>query len=496
MTTNTPPRPEQVRAARSLLGWSQQDLAEKAGVAVSTVADFERSQRNLVPNNAFAIRQALEVAGIRFTETGVSHGFHWTFMTENGMSHLVVAFTPDANETVIDFASIFGTVDLPKVSINTIQCVTPELRNKVVNFVDRHAVKAPHLFRLRKMITDIPDGEFFLLLPTPPTSTAEQYQYERVLHQLNHPQEQPLDEDMQVFGRLLALYDLCTPRTDKRVDIGNARKVDRTCRFCGGTTKTGAKFDKEAHAIPAALGNKFLKLADECDTCNEYFGNELEPTLVELLNIQRVFLGIEARGGLPTAKFPGGTIFHDNKDGKRMVVISGKISEDASGVLSAQLGSGKPIVPQSFYRALSKIALSVIPEEELLVLKKTAKWVRYGESASAPLPKIAAAVVMLPPDPSAQITLYVRKEPHPKMPHVVCEFRLGCYMYVYVLPFSERDEGDLIGFFEEEDFKQTFHHYAFVPSWTQQDYSGTQEIQVIQKMTMSPRNTSNGNQPS
>ena len=70
------PRPEQIRAARSLLGWSQNDLASRAGVAVSTVADFERGQRNPVPNNASAIRYALESAGVQFTETGVSHGFH------------------------------------------------------------------------------------------------------------------------------------------------------------------------------------------------------------------------------------------------------------------------------------------------------------------------------------------------------------------------------------------------------------------------------------
>ncbi len=492
MLQDISPRPEQIRAARSLLGWSQQDLAAKAGVAVSTVADFERGQRSPVPNNALAIRQVLEMVGIMFTDTGVSHGFHWTFMTERGVSALVVTFTPEVTEPVIDFASIFGTVDPPKVSISTVQCVTPELRSRVSYFCDRHGAKAPHLFRLGKMLTDMSDGEFFLLLLTPPTSTAEQYQYERVLHQLNHPQEQPLDEYMQVFGRLLAQYDLCAPRTDKRIDIGNARKAKRTCRFCGGTTKTGARFHKEAHAMPAALGNKYLKLADECDVCNQYFGDEIEPTLVELLNIQRVFLGIEARGSLPTVKFPGGRMFRNNKDDKLMVVVSEKISKDASGVLSAQLGN-KPIVPQNFYRALSKIALSVIPEKELPALAKTVRWVRYGEPASEPLPKIAAAVVMLPPDPSAQITLYIRKEPHSKMPHVVCEFRLGCYMYVYALPFSECDEGDLIGFFEEEDFKQTFRHYGFVPSWSQQDYSGNQEIQVIQNITLQPRNAPSSN---
>ncbi|WP_084168238.1 helix-turn-helix domain-containing protein [Paraburkholderia acidipaludis] len=487
------PRPEQVRAARSLLGWSQQDLASKAGVAVSTVADFERGQRSPVQNNALAIQRTLETAGVQFTETGVSHGFHWTFMTERGMSDLIITFTPEAVEPVVDFASIFGEVEPPKVAISKIHCATPELRSKVTDFVDRHGAKLPHLHRLNKMLADMNDGEFFLLLPTPPSSTAEQYQYERALHQLNHPQKQPLDEHLQLFGLLLEKYDLHNPRTDKRFDIGNARTDDRTCRFCGRTKETGAKFKKEAHAIPASLGNKHLKLCDECDECNGHFGTEIEPTLVELLNVQRVFLGIESRGTSPVIKFPGGQLFRDKKHDNLMVMASRNISEDASGVLRARLDSGKLIVPQNFYRALSKIALSVIPEEELAALKKTIRWVRYGESPSGPLPKIAAAVVMLPPDPSAQITLYVRKESSKTLPHVVCEFRLGCYLYVYALPFSERDDGDLIGFFEQPEFQETFRHYALVPSWNQQDYSGNKEIQVIQNITLRPSNAPDRN---
>lgn len=62
-------------------------------------------------------------------------------------------------------------------------------------------------------------------------------------------------------------------------------------------------------------------------------------------------------------------------------------------------------------------------------------------------------------------------------------------MYVYALPFSENDEGNLIGFFEEEDFKQTFRHYGFLHSWRQQDYSANKEIEVIQSITLQPRNT-------
>jgi len=488
MQSDIVPRLEQVRAARSLLGWSQQELATRAGVAVSTVADFERGLRTPVPNNALAIRQALERSGVVFTETGVSHGFHWAFMTERGISGLIVTFSPESPQPVIDFASIFGKVEPPKISISTIQCVTPELRSKVADYIVRHGAKAPHLYRLRKMLEDMHDKEFFLVLPTPPSSTAEQLRYEQILHQLNHPEESSQAQAQQeLFGQLLEHYDIHNPRTDKRVDIGNPRKADRTCRFCGGTLATGARFDKEAHAIPAALGNKYLKLCDECDECNEYFGNTTEPTLVELLNIQRVFLGIESRGSLPTVQFSGGQMYHDDKQEeykKLMVVVSDKISQDASGVLTAKLSGGKSIVPQDFYRALAKIAMSVIPEKELPSLTRTARWVRYGESFGKPLPKIVAAVVMLPPESSAQITLHIRKQSHPTLPHVVCEFRLGCYMYVYVLPFSDRDSSDLMGFFEHEEFRKTFRHYTMVPSWSQQDYSGTEEIPLIQNITM------------
>jgi transcriptional regulator with XRE-family HTH domain len=70
----TPPTPSQVKAARALLAWSQQDLARNAGVAVSTVADFERGSRTPIPNNAESIRATLQNAGITFPPGGAVVG--------------------------------------------------------------------------------------------------------------------------------------------------------------------------------------------------------------------------------------------------------------------------------------------------------------------------------------------------------------------------------------------------------------------------------------
>ena len=57
--------PEQSRAARGWLGWSQVELAKRANVSVGTVRNFEQGLKNPVPNNIAAIRRAIEASGIR-----------------------------------------------------------------------------------------------------------------------------------------------------------------------------------------------------------------------------------------------------------------------------------------------------------------------------------------------------------------------------------------------------------------------------------------------
>jgi ribosome-binding protein aMBF1 (putative translation factor) len=57
--------PEQSRAARAWLGWSQEELARRAKVGLSTVRDFERGARAPIPNNRNAMQQAFEAAGVQ-----------------------------------------------------------------------------------------------------------------------------------------------------------------------------------------------------------------------------------------------------------------------------------------------------------------------------------------------------------------------------------------------------------------------------------------------
>ena len=117
------------------------------------------------------------------------------------------------------------------------------------------------------------------------------------------------------------------------------------------------------------------------------------------------------------------------------------------------------MIPVAAYKALVKIALSVIDAKELLHLKKTIRLCE-GKHRDQLLPSVAATLVEFPPNPSAQITVYRRKDENSRLPHLVGEFRLGCYLYVFAVPLSNRDSWDLVGFFEDDEFRGTFKHFA------------------------------------
>ena len=60
----------QIRAARALLRWSAEDLAQRSTVGVATIRRAEVSEDKTsltIPNNS-AIRTSLEIAGVEFID--------------------------------------------------------------------------------------------------------------------------------------------------------------------------------------------------------------------------------------------------------------------------------------------------------------------------------------------------------------------------------------------------------------------------------------------
>ena len=59
--------PAQCRAARALIGWSQDELATASKVAKATIANFELAKRAPYERTLNDLRASLEAAGVEFT---------------------------------------------------------------------------------------------------------------------------------------------------------------------------------------------------------------------------------------------------------------------------------------------------------------------------------------------------------------------------------------------------------------------------------------------
>jgi transcriptional regulator with XRE-family HTH domain len=60
--------PEQLRAGRALLHWTQGKLSERSGVSRGTLADFESGKRVPFYRTIDDLRRTLESAGVIFLE--------------------------------------------------------------------------------------------------------------------------------------------------------------------------------------------------------------------------------------------------------------------------------------------------------------------------------------------------------------------------------------------------------------------------------------------
>jgi predicted transcriptional regulator len=65
--------PEQARAARAWLGWTQKDLANYAHVGVGIIIDFEAGKNTPTHNNFMCIRNAFVASGMKI-EPGIVAG--------------------------------------------------------------------------------------------------------------------------------------------------------------------------------------------------------------------------------------------------------------------------------------------------------------------------------------------------------------------------------------------------------------------------------------
>lgn len=234
----------------------------------------------------------------------------------------------------------------------------------------------------------------------------------------------------------------------------------RRCRFCG--SENPKNFRKKAHLLPEGLGNKWLFNRDECDDCNEKFGqyeSDLCASVGSLLTIGGVKGKKRVRQTGSTKS--GHTIRHKRSaEGGRHLSYRMKLEDrTVQGTQISFLPDQKMVltypsprekfVPINAYKALAKIGFSLLPETYLREYSKLSAWINVPSSLEAfPFLDVGISVGSLGNSPGiASASLLKRRSGLDDIPHAIAVICCGSICWQLDLMADTLDDGcDLIPF--------------------------------------------------
>ncbi len=220
------------------------------------------------------------------------------------------------------------------------------------------------------------------------------------------------------------------------------------CRFCKKSSPE-VSFNHLAHVVPEFLGNKYLYSNDECDNCNQKFGNTIETDLANYIGIHRTLTTIEGKNGVPQKNF--------QKEREKIYFGKNKILELVVHADSQKIKLNKkdktirvesvkePFFPFGVFKALTKIALSILPDLYLKEFADTINWVnsKHEDPIMISPDTMRAFYTFVPgvtPFPAIQLLLIKRKDYVFNMPYMI--FRISFKNFIYQIPLL-RNRNDL-----------------------------------------------------
>lgn len=283
--------------------------------------------------------------------------------------------------------------------------------------------------------------------------------------------EEMMKRDHDLFDDLLANYQIHANDGSGRVEIGPKNKAMRICRYCHkGIPDT--KFDEVAHTISEGFGNKGIITNDECDACNGYFGQEVEPALIEYLDFFRVFYGVQGKNGKIHHKYGGNYEMVKEDDGnlKLDVVVS---DEKIASMPAEKLGplilkSHRAVAKQDIYRSLVKYALGILQPELMGEFANTIEWL-LGNKVIDKLP-LARLEVTAQYKEQPAVAVMIRTSGETTLPYAVSEIHIMNNRFLIIIPMCDERDVPFLDNSYWDKFVNVFKMYG-ARNWQLQDFS-------------------------
>jgi len=395
--------------------------------------------------------------------------FSFVALTDSANFEIISRLKEPIEEFVKDLLFIFATINGEVITVESFQQNSDLLKEKIKTFTEKYKSILPQINGLPAYFRKLNTNENLFFLPNMELNTYDNLKLYNYLTAISEGRDfkKLQDQTKELFENFFEQYNVDV-FGDKRVSIGEPSKKKRVCRFCKNKRKN-ISFSSRAHGISEALGNKTIILHDECDQCNIEFSKTIESHIIQYLALFRSFYDIKGKAG--SKKFKGKNFDIKNED---KLIISSYINDEElknpEKHNNIRLVAQDPLILQNIYKCLCKYFLSVIDPKYLDSFNKTIDWINRKLETNK-LPLIGEMLSYHSFSYQPKLTIYIRKNNNTQIPFAVGEFYFACKIFVFIIPFCNKDDRDFIN---EKDFKNywnTFKHYNKSKGWVFNDYS-------------------------
>lgn len=197
------------------------------------------------------------------------------------------------------------------------------------------------------------------------------------------------EENQKRFNDFFDIYEIDTDVKTEGLDKKYLHGLDKpqVCRFCKKTTPE-VTFKKDAHLIPQFFGNRYLLSAFECDVCNKFFGDTYESSFSNYLSAYRPFSFVQSGNNkypkhknvfrLPDGLSGEFTIQKKVETKNIQIVFEGGLEKtinfDKDKKTITLHAVRKPYTPLYNFKLLVKIAISIVPQDEVQYYENTIRF--------------------------------------------------------------------------------------------------------------------------
>ncbi|AMC10273.1 hypothetical protein Lupro_02940 [Lutibacter profundi] len=231
------------------------------------------------------------------------------------------------------------------------------------------------------------------------------------------------------------VYNLISNSLDIQLD-----KYDfQLCRFCGENNPD--KFKSVAHIIPELTGNKELKYFNECDNCNNKF-SKYENDLQLFGGIKNILAGIKGKKYPKHKDYKHYFQAYNSKNGVIFKSLKETGALDFSDEKISIKSETQKFKPRYIQKAFVKIALSLLPKNELKKLTKTIEWLNNPNDDFTPSNHPMFLLIERENNIPLRkpLALVYKRINDSNSPEFTLVFHYSFFSYQLFIPFNENDE--------------------------------------------------------